>query len=352
MAMKAKELAQLLSVSPATISLVLNNKPGISDSLRQSLTEKIKELGCADMLTKEASTSLQADDQTGRVRTGIAYLIYSDGEENSERFAFYPAVLEGAETQARESGHNLMVYHVSPQGAPQLKTMLEDAGVIGAIIQATHITPEIQADLHRITLPCVFIDAYRPELNRSSVCVNNEQGIYSAVRYLKEAGHRNLGYILSGRESDSDVERRRCFHQALREYGLADRREFYYSADGRGDQTAETMKRIWQGADKIPTAIVCENDIIAFYAVRALNQCGYQVPQDVSLIGFDDRSICTMSDPKLTTLRSFRNLLGREAVKLLKNKLELKKLGISELPIKIELPTELVIRDSVRNILQ
>lgn len=350
MAMKAKELAQLLSVSPATISLVLNNKPGISDSLRQSLTEKIKELGCADMLTEEAASVLHTADQNGKTRTGIAYLIYSDGEENSERFAFYPAVLEGSETQARESGHNLMVFHVSPQGTPHLKTMLEDAGVIGAIIQATHITPEIQADLQRITLPCVFIDAYRPELNRSSVCVNNEQGIYSAVRYLKEMGHRDLGYILSGRESDSDVERRRCFHQALREYELTDRREFYYSSNGRGDEMVETLKKLWQEAGKMPTAIVCENDIIAFYAVRALNHCGYQVPQDISLIGFDDRSICTMSEPKLTTVRSFRNLLGREAVKLLKNKLELKKLGINELPIKIELPTELIKRDSVRNI--
>lgn len=172
--MKAKDLARQLGVSPATISLVLNNKPGISDSLRRSLLKKIRELGCGDMIGAAQDSGNYASQRPHPV---IAYLIYTSCDETDDRFAFYPAVLEGAEMEARENGFHLVVMHLSRQGNPQLQSLLEDVGdTAGVIIQAGHISAGILEDVRSLRLPAVFVDAYLPNRQINSVCVNNEQG--------------------------------------------------------------------------------------------------------------------------------------------------------------------------------
>lgn len=345
MIIKAKELAQRLNVSPATISLVLNNKPGISDHLRNSLLQRIKDLGCEEML----SNCAPAHSPPPSSRLGIAYLIYTDSEENSEKFAFYPAVLEGAEMEARENSYNFLVYHITP-GEGDLKNLLENANVVGAVAQVKCITEEILVDLSVLDIPYVFIDAYRPDLAVSCVCVNNEQGIYSAVRYLKEMGHREIGYISTGNASDMAIERRRHFHLSLREYGLGDNRKNYYIAAEHNTELLPALCRAFQDSPPKVTAFLAENDVLAWQAILALKRCGYRIPEDISIIGFDDRSVCLLTEPNLTTVRNYRHLMGQQSITMIQNKLYLKKLNMTEASIKYELPTELIIRDSVRKI--
>lgn len=353
--MKAKDLAKQLGVSPATISLVLNNKPGISNALRHSLLEKIRELGCGGMLENAyaaPSGEEDADIQTVcRPRPAIAYLIYTDCDEKSERFAFYPAVLEGAEMEARESCFNFVVLHMSREGNSNLRSLLDYSGeVAGLIIQAKKITDTILSDLKPLGLPYVFIDAYRPDIGVSSVSVNNEQGIFSAVRYLKEMGHRKIGYVSTGTEGDSHVERRRCFHQALWEYSLEDNRDYYYTFQDSNSLSCNELCAVWRDKTILPTALMAENDHVAWRLLKLLECCGLRVPEDISLVGFDDRSICTMMEPNLTTVKNSRHLMGRECVLLLKNMIRLQKLGVPNITLKLELPTELIIRDSVKKL--
>lgn len=349
--MKAKELAKKLGVSPATISLVLNNKPGISDSLRHSLLEKIQELGCESMLaggTKAAEPSPVLDDSL-QARPVIAYLIYTSCDEHSDRFAFYPAVMEGAEMEARDNNYNLVVLHMSAEGNAGLPGLIRRSGnVLGAIIQANRINDHIIRDAKSLSIPCVFVDAYRPDRKVSSVCVNNEQGVLEAVQYLKERGHQKVGYVYSGCDSDCQVERRRCFHQALRELELADKREYYFIAGCDADiNDTENLVRQFSQAKEMPTALLAENDRQAWRALKALRQCGFRVPDDVSLIGFDDRSLCTMAEPHLTSVKNHRHLMGRECVIMLQNLRRLKKLGLKDPCLKFELPAQLIRRKSV-----
>ena len=348
--MKAKDLAKKLGVSPATISLVLNNKPGISDSLRHSLIEKIRELGCDFMLSEASAASTHGGDEAPHARTRpvIVYLIYTSCDENNDRFAFYPAVLEGAEMEARDNNYNLVVLHMSCQGNANLSRLVECSGeAIGAIVQASHIDDCILHDLRTLNIPYVFVDAYRPDQKVSSVCVNNEQGIFSAVKYLKEKGHRELGYVYSGCENDSQVERRRCFHQALREF----RRENYFTAGCSMEaDDFDVLKDLFRQTERMPTALIAENDRLAWRTMKALERGGYRVPDDISVIGFDDRSICTMVEPNLTSIKNYRHLMGRECVIMLQNVRHIKKLGFSDPCLKFELPTELIERDSVKDL--
>lgn len=353
MVVKAKELAKMLNVSPATVSLVLNNKPGISDSLRHNIIEKIKELGYEDMLQNSNSPrKSSAKSGKSKDRQSIAYLIYTTSEENTERFAFYPAVLEGAEKEARDHSMALLVLHVNSNGGNDyLPSLLKNANAVGVIIQARNITPEIKGDIEQIDLPCVFIDSYRPTERYSAVCINNEQGVYTAVDYLQKMGHSEIGYILSGNESDSSIERRKYFHQALREYNLPDKREYYYNAGGNDSKAFTNLYEQWKAKPKMPTAFVVENDLLAWSAMKALTKNGYKIPNDISIIGFDSRSICTMTEPNLTSIKNFRHLMGQQAFFLLLNRLILKRSGVdADVPMKLELPTELVERDSVKNL--
>lgn len=345
--MKAKDLAKKLGVSPATISLVLNNKPGVSDSLRHSLLEKIRELGCENMLSGSGSPQGMGDnDQTHPV---IAYLIYTSSDEHNDRFAFYPAVLEGAEMEARDNNYNLVVLHMNSEGNPNLPNLLRCSGnVIGAIIQAFRINENIIEDIRNLEIPCVFVDSYRPERKVSSVCVNNEQGIMGAVQHLKERGHRRIGYVYSGCDSDCQLERRRCFHQALRTLDLEDVHENYFVAGcGADANDIDCLSQAFSKSVHMPTALIAENDRQAWRTIKALRRSGYRVPEDVSVIGFDDRSICSMVEPNLTSVKNYRHLMGRECIIMLQNLRRLKRLGFKRPCLKYELPTELICRNSV-----
>lgn len=349
MYIKAKDLANQLGVSPATISLVLHNKPGISSALRRSLVDRIKELGYGDMLqeTPALPVPLPAQEPPRSFpRRSIAYLIYTASDEASDRFAFYPAVLEGAEMQARENNCNLVVFHMNRGGVQRLDTLLNQSGtVMGAIIQATHISPEILEDISSLQIPCVFIDAYLPSARVSCVCTNNEQGMESVVQYLRDMGHRKIGYVSSGQDTDCQLERRRCFHLALRELGLSGHTEFEFTAKSAGDFISQ-----WQSREELPSALAVENDLLAWHVAKALQSRGVRIPEDVSITGFDDRSLCTMMEPNLTSVKNSRHLMGREAVLLLGNLLQLRQQGLQDLPLKVELPTSLMARDSVRRL--
>lgn len=353
--MKAKDLAKKLGVSPATISLVLNNKPGISDSLRQSLLEKIEELGYREMLCDPQSGAKGSRERSGKTDPpSIAYLIYTGCMEDDSNIAFFPAVLEGAEMEARENGYNLIVLHMNCQGNIGLPELLHRSGnVIGAIIQADQVNDRILEDIKSIEIPCVLTDVYRPDLQLSSVNVNNEQGVFSLVKHLKEMGHREIGYVYSEFSCESLQERRRCFHAALREFGLEDRPENYFISAWDCRDCSYDFKRITRQlsqAERLPTVLVAEDDHEATQIYQALRHLGLRVPEDISVTGFDDNFLASMLDPPLTTVKNYRHLMGRECVLLLENLVRLTKNGAKSPCLKCEIATKLVKRNSVRNL--
>lgn len=353
--MKAKELAKKLGVSPATISLVLNNKPGISDSLRQSLIEKIEAMGCQDMLCGARPVDGSNGGRFAEAGSpAIAYLIYTGCMEGDSNVSFFPAVLEGAEMECRESGYNLAVLHMNCQRTVDLPELLKRSGnVVGAIMQIDQVNEQILADREAAGVPCVLIDTYRPDLQISGVCVNNEQGIFSLVKYLKKMGHRNIGYVYSEFSNESIRERKRCFHAALREFGLEDRPENYFNSTWDARDCSYDFKQIIQQlsqAEELPTVLVAEDDHEATKLYQALHHLGLRVPEDISVTGFDDTFFAAMLDPPLTTVKNYRHLMGRECVLLLQNLLRLKKAGIKDPCLKCEVSTKLVKRASVRDL--
>lgn len=350
MTIKSKDLAKLLGVCPATVSLLLNNKPGISDSLREKLTEQIKELGYGDMLKPVEPANATINAPVPPKKHTIVYAIYTLEDLGTDETGLYAHVLEGCEVQARELGFDLQVVHVNCNSGCSLKDCIKVDECIGVIIQSYQITEWMYEDIKKTGLSFIAVDRYNYAMNLSSVCVNNEDGIYLAVRYLYELGHRNIGYVASGIDANTWTERRRCYHQALREFRLTDRNEFRFYTNPKNPndntQVFNSLVEQWSKMDELPTAILCENDIIGVQVLRAARKIGLSVPEDISIIGFDDRSVSHWTDPPLTTVRIHCHLMGRQSVQLLLNLIDMRKAGFKGLPYKVNVGVDLVPRES------
>lgn len=348
--MKAKDLAKKLGVSPATISLVLNNKPGISDSLRQSLLEKIRALDCESMMCEacrggEAPSASPAENGC----KSIAYLSYLDCEDDNDAFGFYPGVLEGAEMEARDNNLSLTVFHMKcEKGASPAELFQRSGNIVGAVVQAERVTDEILQDIQNVNVPVVFMDVYDPEMMVSCVRVDNRQSMHIITSYLKSCGHTEIGYVYSGWEMGWQKDRRQCFCRSMNDLGLETVPEFFFRAGIDGDlYDCRHLAELFSQAERLPTALVCENDRQGMRTVNALKQLGYRVPEDISVIGFDNNPISKLVSPRLTTVRNSSQLMGRTCIMLLQNLQKLQRSGFSSTLLKYELPTELVIRDSV-----
>ncbi len=364
--MKAKDLAKKLGVSPATISLVLNNKPGISDSLRKSLLEKIQELGHEEMLCDACRAgSSPAPKPPEKPESAcackvIAYLVPGDFfTDRNDPYDFFSGVLEGVEAEAWENDCCLVMVHMNRNKEVSLAEKLLRAGnVIGAIVHPCRLTEELGRAVQEAGLPFVFMDAgglYSKSTNfcwePSSVCISNRQGMYRMVKYLKEMGHTKLGYAYSGWGGQVRKDRRFWYEQALKDFGLANRPDFSFSArTGEDLYDYQALAEQFQNAKELPTALVCENDRQAWRAVKALKQVGLRVPEDISVVGFDDQPVCTKITPHLTTIRNSPQLMGRECVLTLQNLIRLRALGEPDPWLRLELPARLIERDSVRDL--
>ncbi len=344
MAMKSKDLAALLEVSTATMSLVLNNKPGISDELRNTLLSKIRELGYGYMIKGENH------DRENEQQKKLAYVIYSGEEEREEESSFYPPILEGVEREARGQGYQLLVIHKDlKKKEASLKMLCEECE--GIIVQAPRLSEKELEELEETGLAFVTVACTLPGGQITSVCVNNEQGMYKAVRYLRERGHEKIGYIRTDSRQCAAAERHKYFKLALMEEGLAVVDEMDILVPGNGGASGsvrEFLENYWIVQKKeIPTALILENDILGPAVYRALHSAGKKIPKDVSVIGFDGRAVCSMIEPTLTTLRVPRRFFGRALMMLLAQKMQLHANGMEKVAVKVEVDVELVEMESV-----
>lgn len=350
--MKAKDLAKLLGVSPATVSLVLNNKPGISDSLRKDLLAKIEKLGCEGMMCsscREGRGPGETAPQAGK--KAIAYLNYQDCGETEDYY--FPRVLEGAEVEARESGYAFSLLHRRCHSEASLQELFSKVGnVVGAVVQCSEITEQILSDIHSVEIPFVFIDVPATDAKINSVRVNNWQGIPELVRYLKGKGHREIGYVCCGGKTESQRDRKVSFQCAMSDCGLEVKQEYMFCSMPPADDLYEhrSLVELFSKVEHMPTALVCDNDRQALRTVNALRQMGLRVPEDVSVTGFDNSPLSKMTSPHLTTVRNSGQFMGRECVMMLQNLFRLKALGFAPSRLEYLLPTELVERDSVRDL--
>ena len=314
MEITAKDIAKKLGVSPSAVSLAMNGKPGISIATREKILAEAVRLGYS-ITRKEASSPIQ----------NIRYVIFLEGGATVKETSFYSIVLQGVEATAKENGCNVLIsyFYSSGDWAEQIAAVCKD--VAGLIILSTevedrHIEKALIYGVDKLNIPVVLVDNATSLVDVDCVVADNLTGASRAVSFLFDKGHPDVGYLRSKERIDSFDERQAGFLKARKAHGISVQ-PMCIDVDIASEKAFYDMCAWLDGGGKPLSAFFADNDIIAAACIRALKAKGYRVPEDVSVVGFDDMPVCTMIDPTLTTIRIMKEQLGVTAMNLLNQRI-------------------------------
>ncbi len=333
------DIAEQSEVSLTTVSLVLRNKfsSGIPTETRQRVLDTARSLGYRAKSPVEARQSLNQ----------IGVLLRAREDDLPLANPFYSTIMAGIDAACRRHRFNLLsaTLPVDEDNYPvEIPRLLEGERIDGLLLVGTFVDRTLDHLLGEKSVPTVLVDAYSDSTAYDAVVTENYAGAYQAVSFLIEHGHRHIGIVGSlPRAYPSIRERRRAYSEALQEHGIT----IPYFADChlRREEAFVATTRLLQQNSQI-TAIFGVNDDIAIAAMRAAQALGKQVPQDVSIIGFDDIELAHLTIPALTTMQVDMLSLGRTAVQTLITRVQ-----TPELPrVTVALRTRLIERQSTRDI--
>jgi LacI family transcriptional regulator len=216
-------------------------------------------------------------------------------------------------------------------------------GLTEGLLLIAPLAPTTYLDaLREQNFPYVLIDQTDATENSSVVEATNWQGAYEATYYLSQLGHTRIAFITGSLAVQSAIDRLQGYKAALIDCDIPVREELVIEGDYQQQTGYEVTKRLLQSVGPPPTAIFASNDLSAFGAMDAARECGLRIPDDISIIGFDDIPQASFVYPKLTTVRQPLEQMGQVAVKMLLEQIENQSHPLQ----RVALATRLVIRDS------
>jgi len=331
--MTIREIAAQAGVSPAAVSLVINNRKGVGEETRKRILAVMDENGYSPPDRKKNEKPLRIVALKYRVH-GLAF------EENQ---GFIASILDRVESECRRHGYDLIMYTCEPATAAATIREMMSAPPAGVILIATELPQEDIALLDGIDVPLVVLDQNLYHPRADCVVMDNENLMASLVEYLVSAGHRDIGYFKFSRSVHNCDERYRGYLAALRRLGLEAPEPILLNPTVDG--AFEDLARLIHSGAYVPHgAVVCDNDTIAIGAIKAIREAGYSIPEDISIIGFDDIPFSATTMPALTTMRISRSAMGEMAVEILRRRMK-----HPDYPcMKLLLGGKLIIRNSTR----
>ncbi|WP_438816884.1 LacI family DNA-binding transcriptional regulator [Umezawaea beigongshangensis] len=304
MTARLSDIAVQAGVSEATVSRVVNGKAGVSTATRQTVV---------------AAMDLLGYERPPKLRQRSAGLVGLITPELSN--PIFPALAQVVEQVLTREGYTPVLCTQTPGGSTedQLTEMLVDRGVTG-IIFVSGLHADSTADTDRYVklagrgVPFVMINGYTEEVSAPFVSTDDRAAMRLAVSHLVELGHERIGLAVGPRRYVPVLRKIEGFVQHVRTVlpRTAEQAEelvqhSLFTVEG-GQAAGHAL------LDRGCTAIVCGSDLMAFGAIRAARQRGLSVPQDVSVVGFDDSPLIVFADPPLTTLRQPVDAMGQAAV--------------------------------------
>jgi len=323
-----RTLGEYLSLSPATISLVLNNAPGV-----RSIPQETRDRVTAAAAKFDYRPSFYARSLRKRQTFSIGVLV-PDLCDN-----YVTQVLSGVEEFLIDEGYFYLTasHRRKPELIEEYPRLLMDRSVEGLLLIDTFLE-------HTWNLPVVAIAGHKRIIGVTNVVLDQRRAAELTLHHLLELGHRKIAFMRGGSHSSDADERWECLLAVAGELGIevpAQRTaqvKLRVSAPEMGYGPTEEL--IKGGADF--TALVCYNDIAAIGAIRALMEHGLHAPQDVSVVGFDDIQGAAFYNPSLTTIRQPLNEMGATAARILLKRIR----GQEEFPDSIAIEPILIGRES------
>lgn len=332
-----KDVAQLAGVSAATVSYALSGKRTISDETKQRIQDAINTL---DYVPDLSARSLSMRDSK---LIGVVVPQTEPGDRLMFQNSFYSEVLGSIEYYARLKGYHILI---SATDANESYLTLAKKRNLDGIIVIGMYPDEFYQQMKKTQIPIVLIDSYCNDHYYHNIRIDDAYGSYLATRYILENGHKNIAFF-TGQMKENGVMKKRLlgYQQALQEFNIPYRNEYVFEGQidyNSGIALAEKLIH----SDLPASAVVAAADILAIGAVKGFYEKGKRIPDDYSVIGFDDVEIAQYMTPGLTTIRQQISLKGQKAVELL-----LKHIEDPSLPKQEEiLPLQLVARGSVKKL--
>jgi LacI family transcriptional regulator len=337
MSMTAKELAKLLNLSEAAISMALHNKPGVSTRTRKKVLEAAKENGY-DFSRIEESFSQSSYEGT------VHFIIYKKSGAVVGDTPFFSQLSEGVGLGLKESPYHLNVSYL--YGEDRVENQLSDlvrSGSKGILLLGTEMSEHDFKPFTKLPIPLVVLDTSFEHISTNCVLIDNVQGAFFATDYLIKKCKAQPGYLQSSYPITNFLERSDGFYKAVRQNGMSSSKTLVHRLTPSMEGAYADMTTLLEQGEAPTRCYFADNDFIAAGAMKAFRDFGYRIPQDVAIAGFDNLPISTIIEPTLTTIhvpkQSIGMLAARRLVELITDKIPD--------PVKILVGTNLVPRKSV-----
>lgn len=322
-----EDVARLAGVSISTVSRVINKAPTVREDNRKKVEEAIRRLRFSPSPHAQALAA-------GKTNT-IALVI---PRYEGIFYSFYALeLIRGIGTLCDALKLNLLLYLTEGRDALNGK-------LVSGIIFADIINNRLQVELAiKEKIPAVVINNFTQDLPISCIAVDNLQGALDAVRYLIGLGHKKIAHIAGDMISQAARFRLEGYKRALSEGGIKENPDYIIKTDYSRGGARSAAEKLLSLQGEAPTAIFVASDSMALEAVTVIKEKGKRVPEDISIIGFDDNPSGLYGPVALTTVRQPLIKMGEEAVKELNNLIN----GKGEVS-RVMLPAELIVRDSCK----
>ncbi|MFS0880578.1 LacI family DNA-binding transcriptional regulator [Metabacillus niabensis] len=341
--MKIDDIAKLANVSKSAVSLALNGKNGVSKETRDKIIKIAQEHGYIPRPIIKADQYFQTNSKLLRF---VACINEGIVTEHYETMPFFTELINNIDKQIGSNGYSLIVSAISIKNLKEEIARLEqEQKSAGILLLGTNLTPEQINIVSSIQPNLVVLDTCFETLDVNFVVMNNIYGAYQAGKYLIELGHKNIGYVESTTRMYNFDMRRKGFLQALEENDLKIAEDNYFSISPTVITSQEEFKiKIKSQINKLPSALFCEADYMAISVIKSLSELGIQVPNDISIIGFDNIFESQVITPELTTINVKKDRIALLAVEKLIREID----NNENDKIKLFVDTDLIERNSCK----
>ena len=320
------DVAKKAGLSVVTVSRVLNNASTVREKNRQKVLQAMKDL---DYHPNAAARSL------AKGKTGVIGMIVTTLQDS-----YLDNIVQTVSVLLRDHGYYLalsVANHPLEEGAGSY--LIQEDRVDGLLILAAVDEEPYVMELKKRKIPFVLIDNQKNHPAVSSVTVDNFKGGYEAAKHLIDLGHRSIAHIQGPQYFLSAIERERGFMQAMKEEGLE---PFSIEPGEFTIQSGYDIVQKWLAQGQMPTGLFAADDFTAIGAINALRQAGCRIPDDVSVIGYDDQSLASELRPRLTTIRQPAVQMGKMAVDVLMKQIN----GVNRRSTTLKLNPDIIVRES------
>ncbi len=322
MAITMKQIAEIAGVNISTVSRALNNDKSISEEVRRRIT---------DIADKHEYKRRKV-----AVRN-ISYVI-------DKRFFlltshFYNRVIEGIEEDVRENGYSFNFNCLEPNQFALGNISIKN--IAGMIVTSWYHDDFIR-EVKKIGMPLVLVDYYLPTEDITAILADKIDGVIKGIEYLSSLGHRRIAYLQGDISVLGSRDRLLGYKRSVEMFNLEQDDELIIPCDFSLKSAYLAMKQLLAGPGKIPTAVMGVNDMVAMGAMEAIKEKGLKIPNDISVLGFDDIDLASEVIPHLSTMHVKKRTMGKMAVQQLISIIHNKQAEYDKIVLK---PT-LIVRES------